>query len=294
MTSLVLFAMVLAFQSSQDDRWDRLRNELLELFAPVQGVFGVAVEDLSTGKRLLINEREMFHAASTMKTPVMIELYRQADAGKFRLDDSIAVRNEFRSIVDGSVYALNPMDDSDEDLYTRAGTKMTMRELILRMITRSSNLATNLLIEFVDARSITATMRSLGADSIQVLRGVEDQKAYDLGMNNRTTAYDLLMVYRALSEGKIAGPESRKEMLQILESQEFHSMIPALLPKGTRVAHKTGSITGVQHDSGIVYLPGGRSYVVVILSKELKDNKDGMQAIAAASKLIYDFMAEQR
>ena len=151
MTSLVLFAMVLAFQSSQDDRWDRLRNELLELFAPVQGVFGVAVEDLSTGKRLLINEREMFHAASTMKTPVMIELYRQADAGKFRLDDSIAVRNEFRSIVDGSVYALNPKDDSDEDLYTRAGTKMTMRELILRMITRSSNLATNLLIEFVDA-----------------------------------------------------------------------------------------------------------------------------------------------
>jgi len=114
MTSLVLFAMVLAFQSSQDDRWDRLRNELLELFAPVQGVFGVAVEDLSTGKRLLINEREMFHAASTMKTPVMIELYRQADAGNFLLDDSISVRNEFRSIVDGSVYALNPKDDSDE------------------------------------------------------------------------------------------------------------------------------------------------------------------------------------
>ncbi len=285
--------MILTSQSFQEGGWDRLRTDLVGLFATVQGVFGVAMEDLSTGKRLLINEREMFHAASTMKTPVMIELYRQVDAGKVQLDDSITVRNEFHSIVDGSPYALNPKDDSDGELYARVGTKLTMRELILRMITRSSNLATNLLIEFVDPKAVTSTMRLLGADSIQVLRGVEDQKAYDHGMNNRTTALDLLMVYRALAEGKVVRPESRQEMLQVLESQEFHDMIPGQLPQGTRVAHKTGSITGVQHDSGIVYLPDGRRYVIVILSKGLKENKEGIKAIAVASKLVYDFVMEQ-
>ena len=289
MTLLTLAAMLL---SPQHDAWDGLRRDLSGLFGSVQGVFGLAMEDLSTGKRLLINEREMFHAASTMKTPLMIELYRQAEKGRFGLGDSILVKNRFLSIADGSSYALSSDDDSDMDLYGKIGTKMTMRELILRMIARSSNLATNLLIEFADAASITATMRILGADSIQVLRGVEDQKAFDRGMNNRTSALDLLVVYRALAQGGIVSERGRKEMLEILEAQEFHDMIPALLPQGTRVAHKTGSITGVEHDSGIVFLPDGRSYTLVILSKNLKVNKEGKDAIAEASKMVYEFMTK--
>jgi beta-lactamase class A len=287
-------AVILSVRGSQDNAWERLRSDLLGLFGSVEGVFGLAMEDLSTGKRLLINEREMFHAASTMKTPVMIELYRQAEKGKFRLDDSIDIRNEFHSIVDGSVYSLSSGDDSDEDLYGRVGTKMTMRELIQRMITKSSNLATNLLIEYADATNVTATMRAIGADSIQVLRGVEDQKAFDRGMNNRTTALDLLVIFRALDRGDVVNEQSWKEMWKTLEAQEFAEMIPALLPKGTRVAHKTGSITGVQHDSGVIFLPNGRRYALVILSKDLKKNEAGIRTIAKASKMIYDFMAEER
>ena len=164
MIPVVLLAMLLALYGNQEKEWESLRLDLTRLFGSVQGVFALAMEDLSTGKRLLINEREMFHAASTMKTPVMIELYRQAGKGRFNLDDSIIVKNQFSSIVDGSPYSLSPDDDSDADLYARIGTKMTMRELILRMIAKSSNLATNLLIEFANAESVTSTMRDLGAD----------------------------------------------------------------------------------------------------------------------------------
>lgn len=293
MIPVVLLAMMLSLYGNQEKEWESLRLDLTRLFGSVQGVFALAMEDLSTGKRLLINEREMFHAASTMKTPVMIELYRQAGKGRFNLDDSIIVKNQFSSIVDGSPYSLSPDDDSDADLYARIGTKMTMRELILRMIAKSSNLATNLLIEFANAESVTSTMRDLGADSIQVLRGVEDQKAFDSGMNNRTSALDLLVIFRALAQGNIVDDRARHEMMNILEAQEFHNMIPALLPPGTRVAHKTGSITGVQHDSGIVVLPDGRQYVVVVLSKGLKDKEEGKKAIAEASKTIYDFMTRR-
>jgi beta-lactamase class A len=137
-------------------------------------------------------------------------------------------------------------------------------------------------------------MRDLGADSIQVLRGVEDQKAYDRGMNNRTSALDLLVIFKSLAEGDIVDNRGRREMMNILEAQEFHDMIPALLPSGTRVAHKTGSITGVQHDSGIVFLPDGRQYVLVVLSKELKDKEEGKKVIAEASKAIYDVMTKGR
>lgn len=294
MTALVLLAMAVSLYGNQEKEWEFLRLDLIRLFGSTEGVFALAMEDLSTGKRVLINEREMFHAASTMKTPVMIELYLQAGKGRFNLDDSIIVKNQFSSIVDGSSYSLSPDDDSDLELYERIGTKMTMRDLILRMITRSSNLATNLLIEFANAESVTSTMRDLGADSIQVLRGVEDQKAYDRGMNNRTSALDLLVIFKSLAEGDIVDNRGRREMMNILEAQEFHDMIPALLPSGTRVAHKTGSITGVQHDSGIVFLPDGRQYVLVVLSKELKDKEEGKKAIAEASKTIYDVMTKGR
>lgn len=248
----------------------------------------VAFHDLSTGAQILINEREMFHAASTMKTPVMIELFRQADKRERRLGDSILVKNSFSSIVDGSPYSMDLTDDSDDSVYELIGKRVTVRDLIYQMITVSSNLATNILIEIADARNVTGAMRLLGADSIQVLRGVEDLKAFDAGLNNRTTAHDLMMIFKALADGSAASASSCKEMLDILGDQKFRDMIPGELPPDTRVAHKTGSITGVQHDGGVVFLPDGRKYVLVILSKDLKDREQGVRAIAEISRMIYD------
>ena len=158
------------------------------------------------------------------------------------------------------------------------------------MITVSSNLATNILIDLVDAKNVSATMRSMGAVNIRVLRGVEDGQAFRKGLNNTTDAYDQMLILRAIAEGRAVDSASSKAMIDILFEQKFNDLIPALLPKNVRVAHKTGSITGVEHDCGVVFLADGRRYVLVILSKELKDVKGGKDVIARVSKMIYDIV----
>jgi beta-lactamase class A len=270
-----------------------LESAILGKISEVEGDFAIAFRSLSADStQLLINEREVFHAASTMKTPVMIELYKQAAEGKIKLSDSIPVINEFKSIVDGSLYAMDLGVDSQEELYDQIGKRATFYDLMYQMIIKSSNLATNILIEEVGAPNVTKSMRDLGATNIEVLRGVEDQKAYDAGMSNTTTAFDLMVIMEAIAEGRAVNPEASSEMLKVLLDQYFKDLIPKYLPEDTLIAHKTGSITGVQHDSAIVVLPDGKRYVLVILSKNLTDVAAGKEAIAQISKMIYDFVSE--
>ncbi len=269
---------------------DAIRKEL----GSQPGTFAVAFKDAATGHQILINERERFHAASTMKTPVMIEVYKQAAQGRFSLTDSITIKNEFKSIVDGSSYALNPQDDSEPTLYGLVGKKLPLYDVMYQMIIASSNLATNLIIEWVDAREVTRTIRSMGAMDMEVLRGVEDSKAFAKGLNNSVTAFDLMILFDQMARGKIINPASCDAMINILSDQKFNEIIPAQLPAGVVVAHKTGSIRGVQHDSGIVILPDGRRYSLVILSKNLKDEPAAIRSMARVSRLIYEFNQGKR
>jgi len=272
-----------------------LEHHIRTTLDAVEGNVAVALRTLDdTTEMLLMNEREMFHAASTMKTPVMIELYRQAEEGKFDLDDPIQVENEFRSIVDGSTYSLTPEDDSYEKLYDHIGEKRSIRTLMREMITASSNLATNILIEKVGAERTTQTMRRYGADRIQVRRGVEDMKAYNRGLNNQTSAHDLMVIFERLARGEAVSEEASQEMIQILKEQEYNDMIPARLPDSVEVAHKTGWITGLHHDSGIVFVPDGPTYVLVLLSQNLEDEDAGVTAFARISRLVFDSMTQER
>jgi beta-lactamase class A len=270
---------------------NQLRQNILNEFGKVDGDIAMAFLELKPdGAQILINEKENFHAASTMKTPVMIEVFKQAEQGNFNLDDSLIVKNQFKSIVDSSEYSLSLSDDSGEGLYNFIGKKKSIRELVYEMITVSSNLATNILIELVGPRNVMATMKSIGANDIKVLRGVEDLKAFDKGLNNTTTAYDLMIIFTKIAEGNVVSKEACKEMVRILSDQKLNSKIPAKLPLGIKIAHKTGSITGVEHDSGIIYLPNGKTYVLVLLAKNLKDIQKGIEAEANISKMIYDYM----
>lgn len=269
---------------------EKLENQINEEFGKVQGIFAVAFKDLSTGTVLFINEHESFHAASTMKTPVLIEVYKQASDGRFTLTDSIEMNNTFKSIVDGSLYSLTAEDDSEKELYNITGKKHTISDLVYDMIIVSSNLATNIIIELVGADNVTQTMRDLGAPDIQVLRGVEDIKAFELGMSNTTTAYDLMVIFERMAKGETVSTEASEAMINILLDQKFNKIIPAKLPDEVRVAHKTGAITGVHHDSGIVFLPDGRNYVLVLLSKEVANTDAGTSAQANVSRYIYDFI----
>jgi beta-lactamase class A len=177
--------------------------------------------------------------------------------------------------------------DSDTLLYKEIGKKRTVYSLMYDMIIVSSNLATNLIIELVDADNVSGTLRSIGAQDIKVLRGVEDTKAFEAGMNNQVTAYDLMLLFEKIDKEELVNAESSMAMMDILLNQKFNNIIPAKLPKEVKVAHKTGEITGVRHDSGIVYLPDGKKYVLILLSKELKDENAGALAMANVSELIY-------
>jgi len=267
-----------------------LSRDITAKLNTVQGDFAVAFKDLRSGDTLFINADEVFHAASTMKIPVMIEMFKQADEGAFSLDDSILVKNEFQSIVDGSSYSLQMDDDSESVLYKKVGERLPIRYLMYEMITRSSNLATNLLVQLVDARKVTSTMRSLGATNIQVLRGVEDIKAFDKGLNNTTTARDLQVILESIANRQAISRSASKGMTNILLDQVFNEIIPAKLPKDVKVAHKTGAITGVQHDSAIVILPSGSKYVLVLLSKNLENASEGVQALSEVSRMVYQFV----
>jgi beta-lactamase class A len=272
------------------NRLELLRARIDSLLAAQQGHFALAFEDLQTRERLLIREHELFHAASTMKTPVLVELYRQAATGRFSLDDSLTITNDFISIADSTHFALHPEDDSEKNLYLHIGEKRTIRQLMYWMITESSNLSTNILIRLVGASLVTESLRTIGAQDMLVLRGVEDQKAYDRGMNNLTTAYDLMLLFDRLALGQAVSPAASREMIGILLHQHFNEIIPAKLPAGVLVAHKTGSFTGVHHDSGIVRLPDGRQYVLVILSKDLLNEGAATDAMATVSWLIYQYI----
>jgi len=273
---------------------DQLRSDIQNKLTISKANFGFAFKDLQTGETVFLHEKESFHAASTMKTPVLIELYRQAAAGKFSLSDSILIKNTFSSIVDGSAYSLDSTDDSEKELYKETGRKRTIRSLAYNMIILSSNLSTNLLIELVKADSVMHTMKTIGAKDINVLRGVEDNKAFEKGLNNTTTAFDLLLLFEQMAKHQLVNEQSSTEMINILLDQKFNEIIPALLPKEVKVAHKTGSITGIQHDCGIVFLPDGRKYVLVLLAHfDPPDEQKVISAMASVSKLVYDYMQQK-
>jgi len=249
---------------------------------------GVAFRDLASGQEYSFNPKAMMHAASTMKVPVMIEVFRQAEQGKLRLTDSVLVKNEFASIVDGSPYSLELADDSDEAIYKALGHEQTIRQLVEAMITVSSNLATNLLIEIVGAKNVMNTLHGLGIHNMFVLRGVEDGKAFQAGLNNRTDAHSLMLLMAAIAEQRAAGPASCLEMIEILKAQKFRENIPAGLPPEVIVANKTGSITAIDHDAAILYPPERGPCVLVVLTRGIADHERAHRAIAQIAREIFN------
>ena len=283
-----LILIITIFSCEEKNKYSSLEIKVRELLESQNGTFAIAFKNLEDGNEILINEDEIFHAASTMKTPVMIEVYRRKMIGEISLDDSIFVKNEFESIVDKSTFQLSEFDDSDKNTYDKIGRYISLRELVFDMITISSNFATNLVIKYIGAENINNTMSDIGAKNINVLRGVEDIKAFEKGLNNTTSARDLLVIYEKLANGKVLNRDLSNEMVEILKNQKYDDIIPKYLPKEIEVAHKDGWINGVRHDSGIVFLENGVSYVLILLSKNLDNELEGADMFAKVSLEIYN------
>jgi beta-lactamase class A len=286
-----LFLMLMGTQTLlAQDAAARLRQRMLDRIQEVPGAtVGVVLRDVGGGAAVYINPDSVFHAASTMKVPVMIEYFRRLDAKQLTKDQTLALDTVFKSIVDGSPYALNAGVDSDSSVFSRVGQQVPLRWLVERMIVRSSNLATNALIELLDAQKVQSTTVSLGAVNMKVRRGVEDGKAFQQGLNNQTTARDLATLLEAIETGKAASRASTREMVEILAKQEFNDEIPAGLPPGTKVAHKTGWITGVTHDAALVYPPNRKPYVLVVLTRGIRERQVAQRLIADLSRMAWEF-----
>ena len=254
---------------------------------------GLAAHLLESGEEILINPYLSFHPASTMKICVMLEVFRQARQGLLPLNEPIVVKNKFTSIADGSLYSLSSDDDSEKELYQQIGQRMSVRDLVQLMITVSSNLATNILIELVTPERTNAYMRELGAEGLIVRRGVEDGEAFKLGLNNAATACGFNQILIKLAKREVVSPEDSDEMIDILSRQQFNELIPAQLPAQVRTAHKTGWTGEYYHDVGIVYPPDGRDFVLVILTRGFQQDKDAHPFIASLAKIIYAHWADQ-
>jgi len=241
------------------------------------------------GDSVTIDADVRMHAASTMKVPVMMRLFLDDQEGVLSLDAEIPITRTFHSIVDGSEYELPIDSDSDTTFYGRVGEPVPVRELLDRMITWSSNLATNILIERVDARRVTAMLREIGADSMEVLRGVEDLKAFEAGLSNTATARDLGVVMAAVQGSPRFALAAREAMVRILERQHFRENIPAGLPPGTRVANKTGWITGHNHDAAVVFPTDAPPYVLAIMVRGIEDQGVAADLVARLSRQVWAF-----
>jgi beta-lactamase class A len=251
---------------------------------------GIAFYDAETTLQWSYNADAVFHAASTMKLAVLLAVFRQFTRGEFTLDEPVHVRNKFLSIHDRKPYMLDINRDTEGEVYEHLGRTMSVRQLAYHMITSSSNFATNLLVDVVGVPVIRTALHELKIEGIKVLRGVEDHAAFEAGLNNEVTANGLLKLLRLIAEGNVYGEEVSAQMREILLDQRFKSGIPAGLPQEARVAHKTGNISTVHHDAGIVYLEGRKPYVLVILTQFASET--GLTtAVADVSRDIYECLA---
>lgn len=268
-----------------------LRDKLEELEERSRArALGVAVADLETGLDFRYRSDRWFHAASTIKLAVLLGVYASIHNGKLIPQSRLHVRNHFRSAWDGSAFRVLSERDADSEVQAAVGKTMRVGELARHMIVRSSNLATNLLLDYLGLEHLQRTLDQFEIAGVDLRRGVEDELAFEQGINNRVTADGLVQLLRLIAEERAFSPLLSRSMLDILYAQEFSSGIPAGLPANARVAHKTGEISTIAHDAGIVYLPKRKPYVVVILTEWDPETTGRSPTIAAASYLIYEHL----
>lgn len=243
--------------------------------------YGIYFKDLEGGGTIRIAADRPMHAASTMKTPVLLEVLRQVDAGSLRLADELPVKNEFASVVDGSPFSIGLEPDSDGPTQARLGGTATLEFLIREMIVRSSNLATNIVLSRIGPETVQRFVDALGAPTVKVRRCLEDGKAFEKGLNNETDADGMGVVLEAARRSRALSEAARAKAWEILTGQVFNEQIPAGIPSqaGVLIGHKTGSISSVQHDTALVRLPDGREYVLVLLATDFGADEAGRQRV---------------
>lgn len=269
----------------------RARVDHLERESGARAI-GVAVFDAQSGLSFRHNADRWFHAASTIKVAILLGVYASIHRGWLLPHSRLHVRNRFMSAADGSPFRVYADRDANSDVHDAIGKMMRIGDLAHHMIATSSNLATNLLLDLVGLETVQRSLDDLGLEGVDVRRGVEDERAFEHGINNRVTADGLVSLLRVIAEERAFTPVLSRQMIDVLHKQEFRKGIPARLPRAVRVAHKTGEISTVAHDAGVVYPPHREPYVVAILTEWAPEITGRSAIIAEISKTVYELLAE--
>ncbi|HXV62510.1 MAG TPA: serine hydrolase [Vicinamibacteria bacterium] len=255
---------------------ERFEEEVRRIATNVDGVLGVAIRDLTTGESYSIEGDTLFTQASAIKLPILVELFRQAEEEALSLDQDVTVASSDIAPGSGVLQQLTP-----------GRVTMPLRDIATLMVTVSDNTATNLIIERVGMENVNRTMARLGLHQTKLQRKMMDEEAWAENRENLSTPNEQADLLQAIHEGKILGDESRKELLGILAIPKS-SRIRPLLPTGTRVAHKTGSLAGVVVDVGIIYLKD-RPFIVAAMGNWLQDEAECERAISEIARRAYEY-----
>jgi beta-lactamase class A len=235
-----------------------------------------------------------FHAASTIKVAILACLVATLRERGLDSHHRLELRNQFASVVDGSAYRVLASRDTDAGIHASTDQTMSAGELAHRMIAISSNLATNLLLEFIGADRARQMLTGAGITGVDLVRGVEDDRAFEAGISNRVTANGLVTLLRAILEGRFGSEDDTRAMIATLCAQTVMRGIPAGLPTGvhasTRIAHKTGEMSTATHDAGIVFLENREPYVLAVLTGASGSAEERYAPIARISGLIFEIV----
>jgi beta-lactamase class A len=252
----------------------------------------VAVHDLASGGEWQVNADRWFHAASTIKVAILVALAAAVGDGRFQLTSRLAVRNRFFSAADGLPYRIAASRDANAEVHRSIGRAIRLEELAVHMIATSSNLATNLLLDLIGVDYACGVLARIGVDGIDLRRGVEDERAFTAGINNRATARGLVQLFRAIHQRRAVPERDSQWMLEVLHQQQFTSGIPASLPPTVRaeakVANKTGEISNMAHDAGLVFLPDHSVYVIAVLTETRPGISPDLETVAKLARVGYE------
>jgi len=277
------------------DNSDELRSRFAELEEKSKArAIAIAIDDLESGAKFHYHADRWFHAASTIKLAILLGVYGAIHRGELLPQSRVHVRNRFLSAYDGSPYRVSVDRDANSAVHREIGRTLRVSELAEHMIASSSNLATNLLLDLVGLDVLQRTLDDFGIEGIDLRRGVEDELAFEHGISNRVTANGLVSLLRLIGEGRAFNAELSGQMLDALHAQQFKSGIPAGLPPEARVAHKTGDISTIAHDAGLVYLPDRKPYALAVLTEWEPSTQGRSATIAAASYLAYAALTGDR
>ncbi|MBI3323322.1 MAG: serine hydrolase [Candidatus Omnitrophica bacterium] len=259
--------------------WDRLKQAVWQEIRAFRGESAVWIEDLGTGWVAAHREEKPFPAASVVKVPILVACLQRAEEGELDLSEVVTLKG--RDKADGSG-VLKEMPN---------GARVSVGELVELMVTQSDNTAANLLISRIGMEPLNRSFLEMGLGATRLSRRMMDFSQRKKGVENWTTAKDVSLVFRRIYRGERMSPGVSRRCLELLEQQKVNDRIPALLPAGTVVAHKTGLEKGVCHDSGIVFTENG-AVLVCVLTRNGSQARPAKRFISRVAARAFGYLAQ--